>query len=445
MFCKNCGSELREGAAFCAGCGIENKQTVVNNSSLESKEVVLNGQPKLNNETKKNTGSNKNKSNALVKVIAIILTMILVAACIILITSRLKQNKINNYIEEGSKYLQEKNIKKAASSFNEAVSIDELMEETYIKIKDLFIEYNRLDDAYNIINVAIKNGADDSSMNDIISEIEQKFEITTINQEVSLNEKYELPKKVSLTLNNEEKVEASIKWKTSLVNTDKTGTFEFEGTASKYGRPVKLILTVQLKIIDIPNIKDTVLQEQAYILPKQVQAIMSDDSKIDAEVTWDIDKVDTSMAGIQQFEGSVDGYENIVKLTLTIKEKEVIISKKIGILQRVYEKDGKRYMELDEFEWYSGDEALEEAKKDGQDEVPNDYYTRNPDNILTTYELSPNATYNVIAFSDSGLSSQDIIYEQFMVNLASDALYNDLFWIDVNGNVITSVVQQYTP
>jgi len=73
-------------------------------------------------------------------------------------------------------------------------------------------------------------------------------------------------------------------------------------------------------IKSIANITKTINQGDDYSLPKIVETVMSDGSINFSQVTWNPSTVDTSKVGTFSFEGTVDGYNKKVKLTLIINE-----------------------------------------------------------------------------------------------------------------------------
>lgn len=86
---------------------------------------------------------------------------------------------------------------------------------------------------------------------------------------------------------------------------------------------IKNLITVTKKggssksITSIDDITDSVNQNSSYSLPTTVKAYMSDGSTQNVAVTWD-KQVDTTKAGTFVYSGTVSGYSNKVKLTLTV-------------------------------------------------------------------------------------------------------------------------------
>ena len=90
-------------------------------------------------------------------------------------------------------------------------------------------------------------------------------------------------------------------------------------------------------ISSINNITADVIAGQKYQLPDTVEAVMTDGTRQQVGVTWDVDHADTSQAGTVIIYGTVTGYSGTVKLTITV----VSINSIDNIKQRI--KVGQRY------------------------------------------------------------------------------------------------------
>lgn len=141
----------------------------------------------------------------------------------------------------------------------------------------------------------------------------------------------------------------------------------------------------------------------------------------------------------------------------------------IGFVKNIYERDGKRYLTIDEAEFYMGERAVEEAVKDGKayyDEnnkpfVYDDYYIRNTDKTVKEYEISNDASFNLGKvllnkyYTGNGADSEAVNYDttKNIVNTnnneANDRGIADfrenLYWITLNDNVVVQMNSQYTP
>jgi hypothetical protein len=81
------------------------------------------------------------------------------------------------------------------------------------------------------------------------------------------------------------------------------------------------IAKIEPTIVYVEDINKSINQSDSYSLPSTVEAIMSDSSKKQVNIVWNISTVNTSITGTQIFYGNVVGCDKQVKLTLNINEK----------------------------------------------------------------------------------------------------------------------------
>ncbi|MDP4087865.1 MAG: Ig-like domain-containing protein [Bacillota bacterium] len=517
MFCKNCGFSLKDGTRFCPNCGARveqvsseqpaafsqlddvgrperdsepvqldrseknngsgfdagievNKQDTgsnihmdytmqmpytkqtVNNQTMNSNSAFVNGQP-VAGVAAKNKRKNKKLKYVIISLLAVLVLALGVVGGIVL-KNNLHSGNIKSSLEAGNNYISQNKFSEAKTAYQKAIDLDKGNKDTYLKIRDEYVKAGRLDDAYYIIKLAKQNGVAD--MDAQLKDIEGKFQVEAIEDTASQNQDYALPMDVTLKLNGEEEVKAAVDWNKGAVNTSKVGTFEFAGVAKDYGRPVKLTLKVIAKISSVKGIMATVNQGEEYKLPEKVTAVMSDKSTVDMKVTWSTAKVDTSQAGVQKIEGTVSGYSPKVILTLTIKPKQTVSGNKMGYIKKVYEENGKKYIQVDEVEWYTGDQAIEEAKKDGNAEkdengqyfVPDDYYMRDNTHDITTYEVTDSTVFKLLDLGGASVSAKVVTYDAFKTASVSGTSVSGsqlLCSISISNNIVTNIEEQYRP
>ena len=86
--------------------------------------------------------------------------------------------------------------------------------------------------------------------------------------------------------------------------------------------------TFELKVIplnapvieSVQDISHTVIEGDVYTMPKKATAVLTDDSTMLVDVTWNPSNIDTSTAGVFTSIGSVEGYSGNVTLTVTVNE-----------------------------------------------------------------------------------------------------------------------------
>lgn len=122
--------------------------------------------------------------------------------------------------------------------------------------------------------------------------------------------------------------------------------------------------------------------------------------------------------------------------------------------------DGSIVVGVDEATMLSGEEAVAAAREDGvigQDEdLPNDYYIRDPDDTVVEFVLSPNAEIVLQATRPDGPVTQETVdVETWSILLGGEedpgldwtwygAGYLP-YWFDVRDGVIVHVEEQYLP
>jgi hypothetical protein len=85
-------------------------------------------------------------------------------------------------------------------------------------------------------------------------------------------------------------------------------------------QPISFNFTIEkpVYIVKVNNINLSIKQGQAYILQKKVTVDLSNGERSDRDVIWNTTNVDTTKAGTYTFNGTVEGYDAKVGLTLNI-------------------------------------------------------------------------------------------------------------------------------
>lgn len=131
-----------------------------------------------------------------------------------------------------------------------------------------------------------------------------------------------LPATVEAELNIGETRPLPVTWQQQ-PDTSRPGVFEIEGRLTEHqNRRVTLILTVSPrdKIESIPDLAVAVPQGQRFTLPVVIPARMNTGVQRFFPVKWQQDTLaDTQQTGAFQFEGQVEGYDQPVRLVLTVE------------------------------------------------------------------------------------------------------------------------------
>ncbi|WP_394896420.1 Ig-like domain-containing protein [Clostridium paraputrificum] len=305
---------------------------------------------------------------------------------------KVTENSILEAMNLGSNVLKEQNFTDAKGYFEKAISYDKTRVQTYLDIKDKYLEANRLDDAYYFIKLAIDNNITLDNVNEILKTIESKFETTIINASTSVGSKYTLPPEVPIKINNQT-TKVKVNWNDTNISTDKVGTFQIEGIASEYNRKVKLNLSV---------------------------------TKIKKE---------------QKIGFITDLYEKSGEIFIRFDECQIFFdnpSKNIFTASNEANKDG-----LDLYKSYGSNGT-----------IFNGYYIRNKTIESTEYKVSKSSSYKLCNWilnpALNNAQTQSIDYNTFKNYVKSklDSSNSNralLFWINTEDNIIINLEMQYTP
>ena len=143
-------------------------------------------------------------------------------------------------------------------------------------------------------------------------------------------------------------------------------------------------------------------------------------------------------------------------------EEENSYNKIIGIINDIFIKDNKTYITVDEVEFFRGDAAYNEARKDeklykdenGKEFLPNGYYLRNSSSELKTYEVRNDAILKLCIFivePNSTVNSAETVvvkYSEFKKYINSTKSLDGrsrMCWISSENNLVNKIEMQYTP
>ena len=143
-----------------------------------------------------------------------------------------------------------------------------------------------------------------------------------MSKSVYQNDSYTLPQFVpAIFSSGNGAVYVEVDWTPSTADTSKIGVFTYEGTVKNYPDKAKLTLTVKPRI-SFNDIITSVDQNQPFSLPKTVTGYIVGGTTKEMSVTWNSSIVDTSVCGLQTFEGKVEayeGYEGKINLSLYVR------------------------------------------------------------------------------------------------------------------------------
>lgn len=151
------------------------------------------------------------------------------------------------------------------------------------------------------------------------------YKINNLTETASSKASYELPTTITAQMTDGTTDEVAVTWDYGTQSGNKPGVYVFNGTVDKYSKKVKLTLTINSTIdSSIKNIADINQPIEDNIdLPSKVEAEMSDGSTKYVAAVWTFKNYKN---GVYTFEGTVNGYNEKVKLTLEASEDNLLDS-----------------------------------------------------------------------------------------------------------------------
>ncbi|MEW8957366.1 Ig-like domain-containing protein [Clostridium sp.] len=204
---------------------------------------------------------------------------------------KVEEMEVKDSIHRGNKYLEEEKYDEARKAYEEAISMGINNKDTYLEIKNMYMEKKRFDDAYYIIKLAIENNVDIDNMKAILEDIKKNFEEITMENSINERDNYSLPKDVVLNINGKD-VKGIVKWESNEVNTSKPGNYIYKGVVEQYGRSVKLTLNVKAKPKEVVKEKKIGYVKEVgkdYIKFDEVEFYMYEDAYREAKKDGELD------------------------------------------------------------------------------------------------------------------------------------------------------------
>jgi len=186
--------------------------------------------------------------------------------------------------------------------------------------------------------------------------------------------------------------------------------------------------------------------------------LQAQNQQLQQEINELQDKVNELQNQVTQLQGQQgtqkNGEEPIDKLGTT--------EKAMGYIKAVYEKDGKRYLDIDYVQYLTGDEAIRAIREDGKCSpdiypdpsycIPNGYYIRNQNPKIRTFEISKNVEILMQTYGSGKChvrQNEKVSYEIFKSFWGSnptcvhlkDLPYN----VEVKNGIVTKITEQFIP
>lgn len=168
-------------------------------------------------------------------------------------------------------------------------------------------------------------------------DIKSKFKsIKNMNETIKHNQPFSLPQTVKAIALDGTESDAPIVWSQASLDTSLIGKDIIEGTVEGYPDKVYLNYNIEPTIDSIENRSLTLTKGDIYLLPKEIDAIMSDGSKQKVNVSWTPNALDLNKIGIVKINGVVDSYEKEISWTYDIRTDFSLMSRGVMYTQWGY-------------------------------------------------------------------------------------------------------------
>lgn len=206
------------------------------------------------------------------------------------------------------------------------------------------------------------------------------------------------------------------------------------------------VLLNELKLKFEPTkLEVSLYKNKEYTLPTKIKAKINNAEK-EVEVVWNNTTVDASKVGEVKYEGRIEQYDRAVELYLEILETRR--EKKTGYITKVYEEGEKRYITMDEIEFYFNEKdnniADREAAKDGVIAYEGVYYIRNNNKALKSLQVAQGAKISLCGYRYNleTLVQKPVNFEE-LKNQKGDLRLLCHFYLE--NNVVVKIEEQYVP
>lgn len=130
--------------------------------------------------------------------------------------------------------------------------------------------------------------------------------------------------------------------------------------------------------------------------------------------------------------------------------------KNMGYIKKIYAKNGKNYLDIDYIQWLYGQEAEKAMREDGRCPksgeciVYDDYYIRNQNPLIRTFEIAPDVAIKMQTFNSENeglVAGRAISLETLKSALNSDKQHYQYvpFILELSNQQIYKITEQYIP
>ncbi len=147
--------------------------------------------------------------------------------------------------------------------------------------------------------------------------------IDTVYEKVYKNESYTLPSTIPARMDDGSIKYLDVTWN-SIADTSQVGTAVYTGTVEGYGEVTLNLEVISKAVLRADDHYVGVEKGEVYTMPTEVNVTLSNHKIGKASVTWEdaAASVDTSVLGKYEFSGTVEGYNEPIKLHVTVYEDD---------------------------------------------------------------------------------------------------------------------------
>ena len=194
MFCKKCGAQIIEGAAFCRNCGTAVAESFNSTVNIEVAANAVGAGYSVDPGNTADPGKPGKKSRVpLVAALSALITVLLVVCVVFFVKGSSPERKLQAKLDLGNKYLSELDYEQAVASFEAAIKIDPKNAEAYQGLVDAYVgleDYNALPDAYELASDNLGRSELKDLREYIIDELEQEMKKALKNDDRDLAFEY---------------------------------------------------------------------------------------------------------------------------------------------------------------------------------------------------------------------------------------------------------------
>lgn len=287
LFCTNCGTSLDEGSKFCRKCGAPVRQNVELPDPVQDEtfDQLIPDDLIQNDSVEKIYPMQKRPGKGIYKIGIVIAAVLVLIAAAAIPTRGFAPLRAKQSINLGNKYLSEGKYEEAILAFQKAISIDAKDIDSRCKLSDLYIKTGKDNKAENLLKETLaldKTNQDAYILLAGIYEKEKDYEklIKLFNEGLLFcKEKYKLQG-------------------------------EFDKLLSR---------------INTSDIKASVVQGEKYTLPTLAEARIGGD-RFELPIDWKGKDADTSEAGTQKLEGTIQFINRPIAVNLSVELKPAVVT-----------------------------------------------------------------------------------------------------------------------